>query len=245
MKLPARTGSGILVQRMTSRSDFEEASALYADVFGYRDGSALNTRLLRAITRNGGIAVGARTVSGVLVGFAYSFPAFVDGELSLYSQAAFVRGSMQGRGLGRALKEAQKAEAVSHGFRSMKWSFDPALTRNAYFNFNVLGATASVFEADYYDDGASDRLIAHWRFDEEVRVAPLPVSASPDPQLWGTAQVQEDATWVTVPRIPADVTLDVRRRLSATLGGLLHDGARITACSSVDPATSAYEVHVW
>jgi predicted GNAT superfamily acetyltransferase len=241
MTVLARTESGISVERMTSRAEFQEASALYADVFGYGDGSALNTRLLRAITRNGGMAVGARSVSGVLAGFAYAFPAIVDGEVSLYSQAAFVRASMQGRGVGRVLKEAQRVDAISRGFRSMKWSFDPALARNAYFNFNVLGTTASVFEPDYYDDGASDRLIVEWHFDVE-RSAATAVTASAAPLSWGAAQRDGGITWVTVPRNPAAVTPEVRGRLSVTLKSLLVRGGRVVACSAMDADTSAYEV---
>jgi len=55
----------------------------------------------------------------------------------------------------------------------MEWTFDPLVRRNAYFNFNKLGAEAREYLVNFYGemtDGInageeSDRLLVSWRLD--------------------------------------------------------------------------------
>ncbi|MFC9312780.1 chorismate synthase [Streptomyces nigra] len=74
------------------------------------------------------------------------------------------------RGLGPRLKEAQRAWAVGLGARTMRWTFDPLVGRNARFNFAKLGAEGTGYLVDFYgpmadgvnDGDETDRLEATW-----------------------------------------------------------------------------------
>lgn len=154
---------GIVVRDLAGLGEWSAASALYRRVFGYDQPEfGISPRLLAALRENSGSALGAFDPGGELIGFCYGFSAVDGGELYHYSQAAVVAAGAQGLGVGRRLKQAQAETARATGARTMRWTFDPYALRNAHFNLSVLGATAIRFLPDYYDDGASDRLLVSW-----------------------------------------------------------------------------------
>ncbi|MFF7176516.1 chorismate synthase [Streptomyces pseudovenezuelae] len=73
-------------------------------------------------------------------------------------------------GLGQAVKQAQRAWALGLGARTMRWTFDPLVARNARFNLAKLGAAGTEYLVDFYGpmrDGVnagdeSDRLTVTW-----------------------------------------------------------------------------------
>ncbi|MGW7408303.1 chorismate synthase [Streptomyces sp. NPDC054833] len=74
------------------------------------------------------------------------------------------------RGLGYAVKQAQRAWALDLGARTMRWTFDPLVGRNARFNLAKLGAAGTEYLVDFYgpmadgvnDGDESDRLTVTW-----------------------------------------------------------------------------------
>src|SRR5205085_5389201 len=62
------------------------------------------------------------------------------GDGSCYSLIAGVSPDVESRGIGLALKLAQRAWALHAGAIRMTWTFDPLLRRNARFNLTRLGA---------------------------------------------------------------------------------------------------------
>jgi predicted GNAT superfamily acetyltransferase len=68
------------------------------------------------------------------------------------------------RGVGFALKLAQRALALEQGIEVVRWTFDPLIARNAYFNLHKLGAIADRFERNHYGE-MSDELNAGERSD--------------------------------------------------------------------------------
>ncbi|QOV38027.1 chorismate synthase [Streptomyces ferrugineus] len=74
------------------------------------------------------------------------------------------------RGLGARVKQAQRAWAVEFGARTMRWTFDPLVGRNARFNFVKLGAEGTEYLVDFYgpmadgvnDGDETDRLAVTW-----------------------------------------------------------------------------------
>ncbi|BCM67215.1 MULTISPECIES: hypothetical protein [Streptomyces] len=74
------------------------------------------------------------------------------------------------RGLGPALKRAQRDWARALGARTMRWTFDPLVGRNARFNLVKLGAVGTEYLIDFYgpmadgvnDGDESDRLTVTW-----------------------------------------------------------------------------------
>lgn len=74
------------------------------------------------------------------------------------------------RGLGQAVKRAQRAWALERGARTMRWTFDPLVGRNARFNLVKLGAVGTEYLVDFYgpmadgvnDGDESDRMAVTW-----------------------------------------------------------------------------------
>lgn len=85
------------------------------------------------------------------------------------------------RGVGYALKLAQRAQCLDQGIRRVRWTFDPLLSRNAHLNLTKLGATADRFLPNFYGEMSdtlnrgerSDRLMVRWDLDAEE---PTPVA---------------------------------------------------------------------
>lgn len=259
----------LTVQATSSREGFRDASELYARVFGYTSPDhSLNPKLLSAIVANGGTAVAASAGNGALVGFAYGFVGFDGQHNYLYSQATFIDPDYQGLGVGRLLKQEQARIAASAGLASMRWAFDPILSRNAHFNLDVLGARGVRFAPRYYDEAFSDRLIVDWdlaafRGEQAVpadqgEIAPptAPVTstrpqlpASPrtfTPDDWGRAFADGAIIRVPIPAANPETTLDpvlveaLRFTVAETFTDLFARGYVAEHCIKVDAATAAY-----
>lgn len=162
--MPHALAVPLRAERLGDAAAYRAAAHLYARVFGYEDRDlSINPHLLSALVRNGGSAVGVFTPADELIGFAYGFSARdAAGRDFHYSQAAVVDPRHQGQGVGRMLKDCQRRIALEWGHDTMRWTFDPLLTRNAHFNFSSLGAEGIAFTPDYYDRPATDRLVVEW-----------------------------------------------------------------------------------
>jgi predicted GNAT superfamily acetyltransferase len=148
--------------------------------------------VLRSLVHAGG-RVHAAFRDGHLVGAAvavFSAPA----DAACYSLIAGVSPEAESRGIGLALKLAQRAWALRAGATRMVWTFDPLLRRNARFNMVRLGAVGTEYLVDFYgevtdgvNDPETDRLAVTWNL-----LAPLPaltarsgVPGSPGPAVEG------------------------------------------------------------
>ncbi|MEV6008938.1 GNAT family N-acetyltransferase [Streptomyces sp. NPDC051976] len=127
--------------------------------------------VLRALAKAGSYVSGAYD-GGELVGTCFGFcspPA----RASLHSHIAGVLPEVQKRSVGYALKLHQRAWALERGIREVRWTYDPLVRRNAYFNLSKLGARAAEYLPNFYgpiDDGVnrsddSDRIMVSWRLD--------------------------------------------------------------------------------
>jgi predicted GNAT superfamily acetyltransferase len=134
----------------------------------------VNAGMLRAFAHSGNYVVGAYS-GGALVGTAVGF----FGRDHLHSHIAGVAPDRQGGGVGYALKQHQRAWALERGISQVRWTFDPLVRRNAYFNLHKLGALPIGYLPDFYgrmDDGvnagdATDRLYVSWMLDSPRAVA--------------------------------------------------------------------------
>jgi predicted GNAT superfamily acetyltransferase len=89
------------------------------------------------------------------------------------------------RGVGYALKLAQRAQALDLGIDVVRWTFDPAIARNAWFNLGKLGAVADRFHRNFYGEMTdivnrgerSDRLVVRW--DLRTRRDEIPIDGAP------------------------------------------------------------------
>ncbi|GAB2606253.1 hypothetical protein Aab01nite_01250 [Paractinoplanes abujensis] len=237
---------GLEVRDLAGLGEWSLASALYRAVFGYTQPEfGISPRLLAALQENSGSVIGAFDGSA-LVGFCYGFTAVDGGEIYHYSQAAAVAPRSQGQGVGRKLKVAQAAAARATGARTMRWTFDPYALRNAHFNLSVLGATAVRFLPDYYDDGASDRLLVSWDLTDPRSLPSRPSTGAPpvpppQPPRAGISG-SPDVVTARADHRRAAPTLAERARLRGALMARFQDGGVLVAVeTSGDQAVYRFE----
>lgn len=128
------------------------------------------------VTRNaGGFTLGA-FVDDELIGFVLSVPAYLRGNRAFYSHMTAVSAEYQGAGIGAKLKWAQRERSLAEGVKFIKWTFEPAKARNAFFNLEKLGAIVREYQENFYGTDyattpeiglASDRLFAEWELESE------------------------------------------------------------------------------
>ena len=159
-----------MITELKQLDDLRALERLFADVWE-RPRPPILSDVLMALAHSGNYVAGAyldgRLVGG-LVGWLGGSP---PDRLLLHSHILGV--VAEGRGLGFDLKQDQRRWCLERGVKVMEWTFDPLVRRNAYFNFNKLGAEASEYLVNFYGemtDGLnageeSDRLVVSWRLD--------------------------------------------------------------------------------
>jgi predicted GNAT superfamily acetyltransferase len=246
-----------------SPGDCARCELIYREVFGLApDDGSLNARLLIALGRNSGMVIGAYG-DGELVGFVLSFLARQDsdGRLYQYSQTAAIRPAWQGRGVGRAMKFAQRSAALDAGIDLVRWTFDPLRAANAHFNLDVLGAVASSLARDLYgpmgapgDRGEpTDRFVVDWELrDPEVAARAdgarmqedgrEPASIRPGELQAGTdtARLGIPADWRAFRRSSPSAAGPLRDQILGHAQQLLRSGLVAISCSRLDGETAVY-----
>jgi predicted GNAT superfamily acetyltransferase len=162
----AADAAGVRVRPLTSLDD---ASAI-SDVAGllWEEG-ALAPAMARAFQHAGSGVFGAEA-EGRLVGFVLGFIGLEEG-LHMHSHMLGVLPERQSRGVGLALKLAQRAACLEAGIDEVRWTYDPLVARNAWFNLVKLGAIATGFLPGFYGEmtdrlnrgDRSDRFDVRWR----------------------------------------------------------------------------------
>lgn len=181
VELLTRAEAGVRVVPLTGTSQLLAADRLLRRIWNIRTGDdpPLAVDIMCALVHTGGY-VGGAYLGDELIGVAAGFLAEGD---SLHSHVAGVAAEAQGRGIGKAIKAHQREWAAERGLKSISWTFDPLVRRNAFFNLAKLGARAERYLPDFYgpltdginDGDVSDRLLAHW----PVEPAPVPEAARP------------------------------------------------------------------
>ena len=161
------------VRELTTPDECHAGADLYAEVWGLPPAETpMAGEVLIALAHSGNYVVGAYAPSGALLGGAAAWFGVddEDGTRFLHSHVAGVTAASQGLGVGRALKEHQRRWCRDRGVAEIRWTFDPLVRRNAWFNLTRLGALGVRYVEDYYggllDDinagGATDCMVVHW-----------------------------------------------------------------------------------
>jgi predicted GNAT superfamily acetyltransferase len=170
MRTDATTTGGdpVRCRLLVERDELDAAGRVITAVWGEQATALVSPELLRAYAHFGNPVIGAYEGES-LVGVSIAFLA-PRGEIHLHSHATGVLPSRQHSGVGFALKRAQREWCLANGITIVSWTFDPMLSRNAFFNLRKLGAMAVEFLRDFYGDMAdelnrgerSDRLQVRW-----------------------------------------------------------------------------------
>ena len=171
--------------------DYQACVDLQEEVWGPGYADTVPGSLLQVTAYVGGIVLGAFTTTGELAGFLYGLTGVVDGEIVHWSHLLGVRDATRNLGVGRMLKEAQRAELARRGVQRMSWTFDPLVAKNAHLNLNRLGARVLKYVPDMYGTTSSplhyglatDRLIVSVDTSAAPPVEQPPVEQPPVPVL--------------------------------------------------------------
>jgi predicted GNAT superfamily acetyltransferase len=249
--------AGVTVRVLHELPDLNQIIALYDQVWRPDPTNRpLNLELLKVFSHLGSY-VAAAYRDDRMVGATVAFFGPPDTR-SLHSHITGVLPDGQASGVGFALKTHQRAWALDNGIRSVGWTFDPLVSRNAHFNLAKLGARCRVYLESFYGDmpdelnagDETDRLLLDWELADPVVARALdghPVERTPG----AAVALDIDADGRPVPgeikgrhvevRVPADIyavrkarpeaALRWRLAMRDVLGGLLADGAVITGFS--------------
>lgn len=170
-----KTKEGITIEPVHNHRGYRECEALQRAIWGFDDIAVVPDHALHTIVEGGGLLLGAYDGIGPgreMVGFVLSLLGWweVGKRLRHQSLMAAVREGWQGKGVGYALKCAQRKHVLSQGIDLVTWTFDPLESRNAHFNLNKLGAVVTRYMPEYYGEFrdarnrglATDRFLCEW-----------------------------------------------------------------------------------
>lgn len=219
----ALSAAGVVVRRLDTLDGVRAAEALFSEVWRSPGKPPLSAEVMRAVEHVGGYVTGAYDGHRMLAASSGFLALAGDGRVVLHSHISGVLPDAQGRRLGWALKQHQRAWALERGIKTITWTFDPLVRRNAWFNLAKLGASGVEYLVDFYgpmDDGLNrgeptDRLFTQWDL-----LAPTAVAATAGGTVvrdgaevtlvlderdgWPVA-VESPTPGATLIRLPADV----------------------------------------
>jgi len=208
--------AGVTLRPLTTLEDADRILSVMIATWG--EHQLLPREMIRALGDSGNEPYGAfegDALIGYVLGWAGVDP--VDG-LHVHSHMLATLPDRRGGGVGYALKLAQRALCLDRGIALVRWTFDPLLSRNAYFNIVKLGALADRFLPNFYGEMTdalnrgerSDRLMVRWDL-EEAKPGPATEAGSEvlgregdDPARPTPSEVRAPAGGPALIRIPRD-----------------------------------------
>ncbi len=170
------TRDGIVIRPCRGIEEFEACVRVERAVWKSSDIDVVPIPLFVVASETGGQVLGAFHGTD-LVGFTLAIAGWRARKPFLHSHMTAVLDGYRDRGVGRRLKLYQREDALARGIALVEWTFDPLVTKNAYFNFMRLGAIARRYLPNAYGITTSplhgslptDRLVAEWHL-RSVRV---------------------------------------------------------------------------
>lgn len=168
---------GIEIRPLHGHDEIQQVEAVQRQVWSSSDIDVVPTHILEAIRSHGGVLIGAFDedhLIGFVLGFLGADSRSPDrvamSRLEHYSHELAVLPEYRGRGIGYALKLAQRQHVIRQGIRLVTWTYDPLLSLNARLNIRQLGAVCDRYIVDAYGEMrdalntglASDRFVVDW-----------------------------------------------------------------------------------
>jgi predicted GNAT superfamily acetyltransferase len=169
----AARAAGVRLRPLTTIEDADRILDVMIATWGNHQ--LLPREMIRALGHSGNTPYGAfdgNEMIGYVLGWAGIDP---DDGLHVHSHMLATLPARRHRGVGLALKLAQRAQCLEQGITLVRWTFDPLLSRNAHFNLTKLGAVADRFLPNFYGEMTdtlnagerSDRLMVRWDLERE------------------------------------------------------------------------------
>jgi predicted GNAT superfamily acetyltransferase len=163
----------MVIRQLTALTEYEKCLELQRDGFGWSDADLMPVRFFVVTHHIGGLVLGAFDGEN-LVGFLSSIPAMRNRNVYWHSHMLVVAHEYRNKGTGVLLKMAQREQAIQHGIPLIEWTFDPMESKNAYFNFEKLGAVVRRYYPNFYGSTTgvqgnlpTDRIVAEWWLDRD------------------------------------------------------------------------------
>jgi predicted GNAT superfamily acetyltransferase len=178
----AGRGAGVELRPLTTVDDADRINDVIQATWG---GQRLDREVVRALAESGNVPWGGFD-DDRLIGFVLGWAGVDDEGIHVHSHMLAAVPDRRHRGVGYALKLAQRAQALEQGIPVVRWTFDPLVARNAWLNLGKLGALVDRFERDYYGEMTddlnagerSDRFMVRWELDRAPGSRPVAVPAT-------------------------------------------------------------------
>jgi predicted GNAT superfamily acetyltransferase len=176
----AARSAGVELRPLTTLEDADRILEVMIATWG--EHQLLPREVLRALAHSGNTPYGAFE-GARMVGYVLGWTGVDERDgLHVHSHMLATLPDRRSRGVGFALKLAQRAQALDRGISIVRWTFDPLVSRNAHFNLTKLGAVADRFLPNFYGEMTdalnrgerSDRLVVRWDLGAEATGAPPP-----------------------------------------------------------------------
>ncbi len=168
------------IRRIESYDEYIAVAELQKIVWGQDSIEIVPPSILMVNQKIGGIVAGAFTPAHELVAFVYGLPGFRSGAEVHWSHMLAVKPGWRGKGIGKRLKQYQRAFVQERGIGIIHWTYDPLESVNAFLNLQTLGAMPAEYVCDLYGKGeksilhkgiGTDRFILTWYLDAADRQA--------------------------------------------------------------------------
>ena len=179
---PASAG----IRPLETLDEFQSCVDLQIAVWGAEFTDIVPASILQVASHIGGLILGAFT-DDALIGFVFGLTGVRHDEVVHWSHMLGVRAEAREMGIGRRLKEAQRAELARRGIAREFWTFDPLQARNAHLNVNRLGVRVIDYAVNMYGTTgsplhlgiATDRFIVELDTTKAPRPTPVVMKANP------------------------------------------------------------------
>ncbi len=225
----------LTVEELNELDDMKALQELFLKVWERSSEPPLNSDVMRALSHAGNYLAGVRADGRLIAGIVAWLGMNPDRELLLHSHILGVLPGSDSQGLGFALKQHQRTWCLARGIRTVEWTFDPLVRRNASFNLCKLGADAAEYLVDFYGPmqdrinagDESDRILVRWHLESAKAVAaaagrPHEVAITPEAAV---CEVPEDI--VAIRRTDPDSAREWRRKVRENLGRHMMAGGSV------------------
>jgi predicted GNAT superfamily acetyltransferase len=163
-------GGRYRIRQVSSEAEYHAIEELQREAWQFSDLDIVPAATMMATSHAGGCALGAFD-GDLMIGFAYGFPAFEDGRVSLHSHMLAVKPDYRNAQAGFYLKLAQRDFALGRRVDEITWTYDPLQSLNAHLNFGKLGVVSERYIVNFYGEATSsplhqgfgtDRLWVRW-----------------------------------------------------------------------------------